>query len=170
MKNKRLNIRLEKLLNEQIQKELTNSLAYLAMSNWFNFKGWFGASELFKTYSEDEIIHRDKFINYLLDLDSMPIIPSSTFSPIINEYNNIEEIINVAFEKEQETTESLEKIKMAALEEKDFVTVDFLDWFLLEQIEELAKVLYWIDRIEMMKSTGASLYHLDKEMLEKSKG
>ena len=167
MAKKRLSPRMEKLINEQIQKELTNSLAYLAMSNWYNFKGWFGASELFKTYSDDEIIHRDKFINYMLDLDSMPIVPSTTFAPIPNEYKDMKEIVNAAFQREQDTTESLEKIKMAALEEKDFVTVDFIDWFLLEQIEELAKTLYWIDRIEMMESTGASLYHLDKEMKEK---
>lgn len=161
-----LSTKIETLINQQIQKEQTNSLAYLAMANWFNFNGWFGGSKLYKTYSDDEIIHRDKFIKYMLDMDSMPTIPSSTFDTIINDFKDIKDVLQKSYDREVATTNSIKAIKEAAYTEKDFVTVDFLDWFLLEQIEELNKTQALLDRVEMLEKTGAPLYHLDKDMEE----
>jgi len=152
------------LINLQIRLEHTNSLVYLAMSIWLNKNGWFGASELFKSYSDDEIIHRDKFINYLLDLNELPIAPSDIEGDIIKSFKGIEEIINAAYKREQDTTNNIIIIKEAAFASKDFVTITFLDWFINEQIEELAKTLYWVDRIAMMKSVNVSLFFLDEEM------
>jgi ferritin len=161
-----LSTKIESLINQQIQKELTNSLVYLAMSNWFNYNGWFGGSKLYKTYSDDEIIHRDKFIKYMLDMDSMPIIPSSTFDTIVNDFKDVKEILQKSYDREISTTDSIKSIKEVAFTEKDFVTADFLDWFLLEQIEELNKTQALLDRIDMMEKYNTPLYHLDKDMEE----
>lgn len=164
-----LSTKIKTLINQQIQKEQTNSLAYLAMGNWFNYNGWFGGAKLYKIYSEDEIIHRDKFIKYLLDMDSMPIVPSSTFDTIVNDFKDVKEILVKSYEREVATTNSIKAIKEAALIEKDFVTADFLDWFLLEQIEELNKTQALIDRAEMLEKNGAPLADLDKFMKKQAK-
>ena len=166
---KRVSDEIEKLLNLQIEHEQTNSLLYLAISNWANYEAWEGVAALYKKYSEEEKGHRDVFINYLLDRNALPITPSKTSIPIPVDFQSIENIIALTLEREIETTKAIEKIKYKAKEEEDCVTSDFLIKMLLEQIEEEANALFWVDRLDMLKQTNTSLYFLDKEMGEKTK-
>jgi ferritin len=165
---KRVSDKVEALINLQIEHEQTNSLLYLAISNWANYEGWVGCSTLFKAHSEEEKDHRDIFINYLLDRDAMPITPSKTSIPIPVDFGGIEEIIELTLKREVETTESIKKIKYQTMEEKDCVTTDFLISMILEQRQEEADAIFWIDRLNMMKQTNTPLYFIDKEMAEKA--
>ena len=57
------------LLNYRIQQEEFSSRLYLAMSVWLDFKGYFGASKLWKKYSEEEKAHSEWAYKYLLELN-----------------------------------------------------------------------------------------------------
>lgn len=161
---KRISDKIEQLLNLQIQKELTNSLLYQAMSNWLNFEGFTGAAKLYAKHAVEEMGHRDKFIKYMLESDAMPIIPSKTFDEIPNSFTGIDDIINSTLKREIETTESIKKINYQAMEDRDCITKTFLIDLLAEQIEEMDTAQGWVDRLELYKSTNSPIIMLDQEM------
>ena len=50
--------------------------------------------------------------------------------------------------------------------EKDLTLFNFMDWIILEQVEEEGKFQKLIDRIALMEKTNTPLYFLDKELEE----
>ena len=156
------------LINRQIKREEESSRLYLAFSVWLDFNGWFGAADKYREYSAEELTHRDKFIGFLQDRNVLPDIPALD-KPLNNDLG-IEKIIENTYEHEIFITTSISEIKSQAFTDKDFVLIDFLDWFITEQISEEAKALYFVDRLKMFKANNTNLYHLDKEIKEYTGG
>lgn len=165
MKDKRISDAIENVLNSQIQHEYNNAKVYRAMANCLEFNGWSGAAKLWKVYSKEEIGHAEKIIEYMQDRDCQPIIPGIEMP--IQKYKGIKEIVNLSNDKEITTTKQWTDIYTLALEEKDYLTMELAKEFLLEQREEEAKTIYWIDRIVMYESSNKSLGDIDKEMEKK---
>lgn len=166
---KRISDKIEQLINLQIQKELTNSLLYKSMANWLDFEGWFGAAKLYKKHATEELGHRDKFIEYMLDRNALPLIPSKTFDEIPNSFDSLDSIIEATLKREIETTESIKKINMQAMEEGDCITKTFLIDLLAEQIEEEKSAINNFDRLTLYKSTNSPLLMFDKELEDQAK-
>lgn len=160
---KRISDKIEALINLQIQKEITNSLLYLSMANWADWEGWEGLAALYRKHAAEELTHRDKFISYMLDRDAMPQTPSQTFDKVPNEFDGVKAILEATLKREIETTESIKKINMQAMEEGDCLTKTFLIALLSEQIEEEQQAIKWVDRYELYESTNSPLILLDKE-------
>lgn len=160
---KRISDKIEALINLQIQKELTNSLLYLSMANWADWEGWEGLAALYRKHAAEELTHMDKFISYMLDRDAMPQTPSQTFDKVPNEFDGVKAILEATLKRETETTESIKKINMQAMEEGDCLTKTFLIALLSEQIEEEQQALKWFGRYELYESTSSPLILLDKE-------
>ena len=51
-----------------------------------------------------------------------------------------------------------------ALKEKDFVTFEFVAWYLKEQIEEEALFQNILDKIEMLDKEGTGIFILEEEL------
>jgi len=66
---------IEGLLNQRILEEEKSSRLYLSMSKWLDFNGYFGASKLWKKYSDEEFEHSKKAYSYLEDLNILPTVP-----------------------------------------------------------------------------------------------
>ena len=159
---KRVSETIENLLNLQIQREEESSRLYRAMSQCLEFKGWLGSAKLYSKYADEEIIHMKKFYEYLQDRDAHPVTP--ILKQPQQEFKDIEEILTLSYEHEMQVTKWLSTIATTALSEKDMVTFEFMQWFLLEQREEELKFMDLINIKDVMKSTGTPLYFLDKEL------
>ena len=162
MKTKRISDNIEKILNAQIANEMNSSALYRAMGNCLEYNGWVGAAKLWKKYSVEETGHAEKIINYMQDRDCMPIIPATTLPQ--QKFEGIEDIVAKSDEHEILVTSQWKKIASEAMKEADLMTFELAQWFVNEQIEEEAKMIYWLDRIEMYKKTNKPLSDLDKEM------
>ena len=165
MKTRRISDNIEKILNAQIANEMNSSILYRAMGNCLEYNGWVGASKLWKKYSTEETGHAEKIINYMQDRNCMPIIPATTLPQ--QKFEGIEEIVAKSDEHEILVTSQWKKIASEAMKEADLMTFELAQWFVNEQIEEEAKMIYWLDRIEMYKKTNKSLGDLDEEMGDK---
>lgn len=163
--SKRISDSIEAILNKQIKHEFDNSRLYRAMSSCLEFNGWPGAAKLWKKYSDEEITHGEKIINYMQDRDCKPTIPDTT-QPT-KDYKGIEEIVNFSDKREIDTTKEWKDIYTLAFKEGDFLTVELARWFIKEQTEEEAKMIYWRDRIVMYKSSNKPLGDIDEEMGDK---
>lgn len=152
-----------KLLQLRIKNEEVNSKKYTAMSNFLNLNGFSGASKLWKSYAADELTHKDWAVQYLLDLNILPIEPAEEQVQI--EFNKgLSQIIALSYQIELNTTEEVKTLAKACLEEVDIMTFGLAQKYVNEQIEELSKIQYWLDRLEAFGSDQIALRLLDNEM------
>ncbi len=67
-------------------------------------------------------------------------------------------------EHEQAITASINNIQSIAVDEKDFATMNFLQWFIDEQIEEEENAHNLIKQLQLIGDNGYGLLMLDKEL------
>ena len=159
---KRISDKLHQMINTQIKREMDSSHLYLAIAQWFDFKGWFGGAELYKKYAKEELEHAYKLADYLQDRDAMPDTPMVDKQPTT--FDGIESIIQTTYDHEVQVSKWLNDIAMEALTSRDLTTYQFLQWFINEQIEEEKKALDLMDRLAIIKNTNTPLYFFDEEM------
>ncbi|NLY43164.1 MAG: ferritin [Clostridiaceae bacterium] len=157
-----LNPNIAKLLNEQINKELYSAYLYFGMANYYADQNLDGFENWFLVQTQEERDHALLFRRYLLN-NGESIVLTEIAAP--NEkYNNFREPLVKALEHERYVTASINKIYEAALEAKDFRTVQFLDWFIKEQGEEEKNAEGNIKKYDLFAGDSKGLYMLDNEM------
>src|ERR1044071_6210067 len=123
-------------LNEQISNELNASHRYMAMSFSFDSMGLKVLKGFFAKQSEEERQHALKIAQYVADVDGT-VIFGSLDQPKAD-YKSAKEIVQEALKGEEEVTEQINTLMAQALKENDFATRNLLDWFVTEQVEEVA--------------------------------
>lgn len=137
------------LIKKQINIEFTNHASYVELSNWCSYNGYNCAAKMFTSQACDELVHRDKFLKFLLDVGlEVPMIDTNSHSTKIT---TLEQTFKKALILEQQTTKELLVIKDAAEKSKDYVSSALLDWYLSEQVEEEA---LFIDLMDACKNIG----------------
>lgn len=162
---KNISQRLIDLMNYRIEQEEASSRLYKAMAVWLDFKGYSGAAKLFNKYAEEELKHAGWAYQYLLDLDIMPNVPA--IEKPQTDFTGLVDIINKTYEHEQLVTNQCQELASAAFKEGDYMTLHLAQHYLDEQVEELAKSSYWVNRIQAFGSDPNILFEIDEEMGEK---
>lgn len=156
-----LSPKLSKLLNEQINNEMSSSYVYLAMSAWFEQTPYTGFASWMFNQSREETAHALKFYQYLVDRDAkvelQPIAkPKASFkSPI--------DVFEHSLKQEQLVTQQINELFEVAEQVKDHASKNLLLWFLNEQMEEEKTVRDMLDRLKFAGDGRASLLVLDRE-------
>lgn len=153
---------LSHLLNEQIRKELYSAYLYLDIANYYSTEGLEGFENWFYIQTQEENAHAMLMRTYLLDSGaSIKLLPIE--APAQN-FTDFAEPLNAVLEHERMVTASINQIYAAAYEEKDFRTMQFLDWFVKEQGEEEKNASDLIKKFELFGSDAKGLYQLDQEL------
>lgn len=161
---KRISDELEKRMNFHIQMEEDSSRLYRAMGEWFEYNGWYSAAKLWKKYADEEMTHCKKFYEYLQDRDTMPITPTCKEQPV--KFESMEKIVEASYKHEIDVSTELSKTATMALKEGCLTGFTFMQWFINEQIEEEAKMMAFLDRIDMLKETNTSLFFMEETFEE----
>jgi ferritin len=125
-------------LNTQIGNELAAHNQYLACAVYYDALTMPRTAALFYGQALEERDHATMMIQYLLDTDSevtIPAIeaPSSSFADLVAP-------VALALEQEKRVTEQINGLLRTAREESDFASEQFMQWFIKEQVEEVAKM------------------------------
>lgn len=155
---------IEDLINKQIQMEFESRYAYLAMSAWFETTPFQGFAAWMRRQASEENFHAMKFFDYLNDrfgtVKLLPIgEPKASFSSPLEAFKS-------SLSHEEKVTASINSLYEAAQAEKDFATMEFLNWFLSEQVEEEKTVQDVIDELELAGEDPDALLRLDKKAKE----
>ena len=153
---------IEMLLNQQIKKEAYSSSVYLSMASWCNRNGYDFSSEYFFKQAEEERQHQLKFYKYVLDMGGNSVSPEIT--GIKHEYNSFREVFEEALDQEISVTNSIKNIYARCMKEQDFVTMEFLNWFLKEQREEEYKARRALELFEVIGEEGTGRWQIDKHV------
>jgi len=153
---------IEALLNQQVKKEALSSSIYLSMASWCNRNGYDFSSDYFFKQAEEERVHQLKFYKYILDMGGNAISPEVT--GIKQEYNSFREVFEEALDQEISVTQSIKNIYARCMKEQDFVTMEFLNWFLKEQREEEYKARRALELFEVIGEEGTGRWQIDKNV------
>ncbi len=126
------------LLNEQVGHEFSAFMQYVAVSTWFDAEAFPELSKYFARQADEERSHAMKMIQFLNDTDQQVIIPAIPASQ--SSFQSVKEAIQLAYDQEVRVTEQIKEIYNVAANSNDRLTQNFLQWFLEEQVEEVASM------------------------------
>ncbi len=156
-----VNSKIEKILNEQIEKEGFSSNLYLAMASWVETLGMNGVASWLYAQAEEEKMHMLKFISYINERGGHAIIPA--FEKPASSWKDIFVMFDEVLKHEQYITDSIHKILELAVKEKDYATQNWIQWFVAEQVEEEVSAQEIVDKLNLLGK--ASLYLFDKDIM-----
>ncbi|MBE2246354.1 MAG: ferritin [Candidatus Competibacteraceae bacterium] len=154
--------KLEKLLNEQLEMEAYASSSYLAMASWCEVNGLDGSATFFYNQSDEERMHMLKLFRFINERGGHAITPS--LKKPKTSFKNILELMETFLEHERSVTEAVNKLVYIAGQEKDYTSLNFLQWYISEQHEEETLARTLLDKIKLIGMQGSGLYLIDKEI------
>lgn len=157
-----LSIKMQDAINQQIAYEGYASNFYLALAYWCDDQALEGCKKFFMRQSNEERLHMLKLYDYMSESGFHPITPAISMPP--NKYESVREAFQKVFEQERSVTASIHNMLKLAIEENDYNTQHFLQWYVDEQREEEAVIRTILDRIKVIGEGGQSLYYIDKEV------
>jgi len=153
--------KVEKILNEQIEKEGYSSHLYLAMASWAETSGFKGIAGWLYAQAEEERMHMLKLVHYINERDGKAVIPVIKLPPA--KYAGISKLFDQVLEHEQYITASINDIVGVCIEQKDFTTHNWMQWFVNEQIEEEANASEIIDKLRLVGTQN--MYQFDRDIM-----
>jgi ferritin len=151
-----------KAINEQIKNELQAHYNYLGMSAHFEDSPYLGFAKWMRMQSTEEHVHAMKLVDFLRERN-VSIKLAAIDAPKTKYGPKPLEVFEVALAQEQGVTRQINGLYELALKEKDYSTLQFLTWFLQEQVEEENTVSDIIDRLRLAGDNAAALLRLDDE-------
>lgn len=163
MNTNRLSKAMEASLIKQMTKENQASQIYLALGIWADSKGYGGISNFLFRHAQEERNHMIKVMMYILERGGTPKVEA------VEAPKNMPKTMTECFEQvlkhEIDNTNAIYGLVNQSMEEKDWATWNFAQWFVKEQIEEEKLALELIDKLKIAggdRASDESLFALDK--------
>ncbi len=125
-------------LNEQLGHEFSAHQQYVAIATYYDAQTMPQMAALFYAQALEERDHAMMMVRYLLDSDKEPRIPE--LAAPRSGFANVVEPVELALEQEKRVTEQIGELTRIAREANDFASDQFMQWFIKEQVEEVAKM------------------------------
>jgi len=157
-----MNKRVELALNDQIEKEASSSQYYLAMASWAENNGLNGTAKFMYLHSDEERFHMLKLIKFVNERGGTAVVPA-VGQPAIN-FENLETVFTLLLKHEIKVTESINNLVDVCLQEKDFSTHNFVQWYVSEQLEEEALARMFLDKLRLIDGDKGGMYMFDRDL------
>ena len=144
------------LLQEQVQHEFTNSQQYVAMAIYFDSADLRQLARHFYAQAVEERNHAMMLVQYLLDRDVRVEIPG--VDRVRNQFDTPRDALALALDQERAVTEQVSRLAAVARDEGDYLGEQFVQWFLKEQVEEMALMT---SLVRVADRAGANLFDLE---------
>ena len=156
-----LDVKVKDLINEQITKELYSAYLYLDFSIYYEAQGLDGFANWYMIQAQEERDHAMLFLKYL-QLNGEKVDLGAIEKPD-KDLKELMDPLKAGLEHEQYVTSLIHTIYDAAYAVKDFRSMQFLDWFVKEQLEEEKNAEDMIKKMELFGGDSKGLYSLDAE-------
>jgi bacterioferritin B len=144
------------LLQEQIYHEFTNAQQYIAMAVYFDSVELRQLANHFYAQAVEERNHAMMVVRYLLDRDVHVDIPG--VDAVRNQFDTPRAALAMALDQERVVTEQVSRLAAVARDEGDYLGEQFIQWFLKEQVEEMALMT---SLVRVADRAGANLFDLE---------
>ena len=127
---------LENAINAQIGAEFAASLQYVSIATYFDSDDLPQLAAFFYRQAEEETAHAMKFVHYIVDAGGQVRVPAIAETKY--DFQTAEECAELALAWETEVTKLINNLMDIAVDDKDYISQDFLRWFVSEQLEEIS--------------------------------
>lgn len=157
--------KMHQALNEQIHHELESAYIYLSMAAYFETENFPGFAHWMKMQFEEEMAHAFRFYDYIHSRGEVVKLlaiaePPATYESPLAAFEN-------ALGHEQKISRDIHNLYGLAMEEKDYPSLSFLQWFIDEQVEEEEHVGGVIEDIKRVHQSDQGLLMLDRELAQR---
>jgi ferritin len=123
-------------LNEQIANEFAAHQQYIACAVYYDDDALPQLARFFYRQAVEERDHAMMMVQYLLDTDETVVIPGVA-APTVT-FEDVVAPIRLALEQEKRVTTQINELAGVARRENDYSSEQFMQWFIKEQVEEVA--------------------------------
>jgi ferritin len=151
-----LDTKFHHLLREQLRSEFNASQQYIAIAVYFDGSDLPQLAKHFYGQAVEERNHAMMLVQYLLDRDVEVEIPGT--DSVRNQFDSPTAALRLALDQERAVTEQVSRLASVAREEHDYLGEQFMQWFLKEQVEEVA---LFTTLVRVAERAGANLFNLE---------
>jgi ferritin len=155
-------------MNEQIKTEFYSAYQYLSMAAYCESVNLPGFAHWMRIQAREEVQHAMKFYDFILDRGGRVLLQAIN-QPVI-EFGSPLEVFEQALENEQEVTATINDLYGLAVEENDYASQAFLQWFVTEQVEEEKNAGDVVETLKMVGHGSEALFLLDRELASRGDG
>jgi ferritin len=154
-------------LNDQIREELYSSYIYLAMAAYCESINLPGFAHWMRVQTQEEMDHAFKFYGYIHDRGGRVVLQAINQPPA--EFGGPTDVFAKTLEHEQYITGRIHMLYGMAIEDKDYASQGFLQWFVDEQVEEEKNATEILALLKMAGDKGQGLIMLDRHLASRGK-
>ena len=155
-------------LNEQMKHEFYSSFLYLSMSAYCERANLPGLARWMRAQAQEETKHAMRIFDHVLDRGGKVELKELGRPP--PDIASAREVFDQAHKHQQQVTASIDKVYGLAVDERDFASRVFLDWFVQEQVEEEKTSGLLAEQLRMVGDDRPGLLMLDRELGQRKSG
>jgi ferritin len=144
-------------INEQIGYEFSASMQYYAIGAHFAAEALPQLSQHFFKQAEEEKDHALRFIKYVVDAGGAVVIPAIDAPKSL--FKTPDDAVKLSLDQEIKVTHQINALVELARSENDYITINFLQWFLTEQLEEVSSM---DNLLKILQRAGANLLQVEE--------
>lgn len=154
--------RMQEALNDQFNFEMYSANVYLSMAAWFDSKSLSGFANWMKVQYQEEMFHAMKFYEFINERGGR--VRLQQLAEPQYEWENPLAVFQSSYNHEQTVTTRINNLMSTAHEAKDHASINFLQWFIGEQVEEEANVDNIIQQMKLIEGAPGAMFMLDREL------
>ncbi len=158
-----LSKKMEQAFNDQINAEMFSSYLYLSMSSYFTDANLKGFAHWMSIQVKEENAHAMIMFNFVHERGGK--VTLQTIEQPESKWNDPIAVFEATLHHEEKVTSLINSLMDVALQEKDHASVNFLQWFVKEQVEEEANATEILQQLKIVEGKGHGLLLLDRELM-----
>jgi ferritin len=153
---------LQKAMNDQVRREFESAYVYLSMAAWMEDQTLPGFAAWLRQQAREEAGHAMKIYDHLIDrgcrVELQPLAgPPTEFKTPLDVFDQVKK-------HEEKVTRSINDLYGLALDDRDYASQVFLEWFISEQVEEEKNSSQVLESVRRVGDNQAALVMLDREL------
>jgi len=155
-------------MNEQVKNELYSAYIYLSMSAYFEDANLPGFARWMQVQAQEEQEHAMKFFHFINERGGRVVLQAIDQPPI--EFESPLDAFERTLEHEQLVTGMIHQLYALSVQEQDYASQIFLQWFVTEQVEEEANATQIVETLKAIGDKRHALLMLDRELGRRGAG
>ncbi len=149
-------------MNEQIKNELYSAYLYLSMAAYCDLVNLPGFAHWMRVQAQEETGHAMKLYDFIYDRGGRVILKA--IDQPLADFQSPLHVFEETLAHEQKVTGTINNLYALAVQEKDYASQSFLQWFVDEQVEEERTAAQIIETLRMIGDHKGALFMLDREL------
>ena len=158
---------IQKALSEQIRSELFSAYFYLSASDYFEATSLTGFAEWMREQSREEVDHAMKIFDYLHDRGTRATLQGIEQPPA--DFRSPLDVFTRSLEHERQVSGMINELYALSLQERDYPSQVFLQWYISEQVEEEKIASQIVEELKMAGDNPSALLVLNGQLAARRK-